>query len=813
MSSIKESSLGLNYGWSYGETGWNSGMDENIVLIGFHANKQIKGVLSTPPMTNVNNGDAYIVGSSPTGTWVGNYAKVAIYDRGSWLFATPSTGVSVYNKANGCWYEYNNGWSLKSEAEESPYIKVKDFDFSTGYTIIDSRQLLFYPTNQTYYQWSGVFPKVVPAGSTPATTGGVGAGAWVDRTDLTLRDEIRETVFQNMKRSYAEAGLNLVDGSFELGGETTGLNDVLLCEADGKAYSWHLNEAKTVATGSAPTNIGTDWIDQSGTTLVSKINLHLLRYSDFNSLSEIQNFITESSMSSVEILFDKPVNLSTNNEHLCTLSDMDYLKVTNLVVSDTTTYTDDFDICRIFDLQNIKHVDIDVIATSTLNDVNGDKQGLCVVRLNGCDVFEIKGSTIGCYQLHELTNVKVIKNHSVNSGTRYPCHLYNGNGVVDIKMKNTGCRRDFFIINGVSGGTIDIDSTDQGNASLVKHYADATYTSPYSSNLKIKFKHRSTGLYNSVRPARWSPILFDTSIDSTATGIVTGSTFKNIEVDYDVVGDKFGSIIAFRKLIDDSTGDVTGRGYTLENITIKGHIELNSASTAYFFNYNGGDNWQATDRVRNVKLADLRISGSAAPVFNPNQLKLAIDTSSPLRLVNVNAVSAVITDITTDYTDYVIAESVLFSTHTTLKADKNNLATLKSSGKVIKATSSNTVQIATVENYRAICGVRINMRAYSGTTDATQIAVGNFNGVIKFASTTPGSWLGAYESKYSQGTAVTPALTLGTNGEVYISLPEWNALQAYVSFEMEIQYNQYSTNAQCSTIRGLVSKRYSILSV
>ena len=109
------------------------------------------------------------------------------------MFATPSTGISVYNKANGCWYEYNNGWSLKSEAEESPYIKVKDFDFSTGYTITDSRQLLYYPTSQTYYQWSGALPKVVAAGSTPATSGGIGAGAWVDRSYDTLRYELGES--------------------------------------------------------------------------------------------------------------------------------------------------------------------------------------------------------------------------------------------------------------------------------------------------------------------------------------------------------------------------------------------------------------------------------------------------------------------------------------------------------------------------------------------------------------------------------------------------------------------------------------------
>jgi len=34
------------------------------------------------------------------------------------------------------------------------------------------------------------FPKVVAAGATPATSGGIGAGAWVDRTDVTLRNEL-----------------------------------------------------------------------------------------------------------------------------------------------------------------------------------------------------------------------------------------------------------------------------------------------------------------------------------------------------------------------------------------------------------------------------------------------------------------------------------------------------------------------------------------------------------------------------------------------------------------------------------------------
>lgn len=50
--------------------------------------------------------------------------------------------------------------------------------------------MIVYPTNQTYYQWNGALPKVVPAGSTPETSGGIGTGAWIDRTKDTLREEI-----------------------------------------------------------------------------------------------------------------------------------------------------------------------------------------------------------------------------------------------------------------------------------------------------------------------------------------------------------------------------------------------------------------------------------------------------------------------------------------------------------------------------------------------------------------------------------------------------------------------------------------------
>lgn len=62
--------------------------------------------------------------------------------------------------------------------------------FAAGYTLTDARQTLLYATDGHDYGWAGTFPKVVAAGATPATSGGIGAGAWVDRTDVTLRSDL-----------------------------------------------------------------------------------------------------------------------------------------------------------------------------------------------------------------------------------------------------------------------------------------------------------------------------------------------------------------------------------------------------------------------------------------------------------------------------------------------------------------------------------------------------------------------------------------------------------------------------------------------
>lgn len=75
---------------------------------------------------------------------------------------------------------------------------------------------------------------------------------------VKLTPQIREA----LRRSYAEAGYNLVSGSFEVGGTLVNANDVLLQERTGKAYS---GSSGTVAAGTNPASGG--FVDRSGELL------------------------------------------------------------------------------------------------------------------------------------------------------------------------------------------------------------------------------------------------------------------------------------------------------------------------------------------------------------------------------------------------------------------------------------------------------------------------------------------------------------------------------------------------------------------
>lgn len=81
---------------------------------------------------------------------------------------------------------------LQFTAEEAirnyGYITMDSFE--DGATLTLPNQTLRYEANGEYYRWDGEFPKTVPSGSTPETSGGIGLGAWVSVGDASLRSAL-----------------------------------------------------------------------------------------------------------------------------------------------------------------------------------------------------------------------------------------------------------------------------------------------------------------------------------------------------------------------------------------------------------------------------------------------------------------------------------------------------------------------------------------------------------------------------------------------------------------------------------------------
>lgn len=62
--------------------------------------------------------------------------------------------------------------------------------FEEGASLTLPNQVLRYKSTGEYYRWDGDYPKTVPAGSTPANSGGVAKGAWVSIGDAALRNAL-----------------------------------------------------------------------------------------------------------------------------------------------------------------------------------------------------------------------------------------------------------------------------------------------------------------------------------------------------------------------------------------------------------------------------------------------------------------------------------------------------------------------------------------------------------------------------------------------------------------------------------------------
>lgn len=129
-----------------------------------------------------------------TGNPLGSAAAKDLYDNAQNLDHLSNDQVNEtwgdrFGKPRMTWYGMEK--SYQEKLATMGWILVDSFQDGANLTRSDEALRWKLPDGDgEYYRWDGVLPKSVPSGSTPASTGGIGEGAWIGVGDATLRNDL-----------------------------------------------------------------------------------------------------------------------------------------------------------------------------------------------------------------------------------------------------------------------------------------------------------------------------------------------------------------------------------------------------------------------------------------------------------------------------------------------------------------------------------------------------------------------------------------------------------------------------------------------
>lgn len=179
----------------------------------------------------------------------------------------PDGDILVKNAVAGdvlyvCQYDFISGKKSNTNTRElwrrslaEAGIDLVTGSFEGGSTVEKVSDAIWHIAGGQCYSWGGTFPKAVPVGSTPSSTGGEGPGAWLSVGDATLRSDLSK-----------ESGAILIDGGsiiefkkefyFAVGGTVTSNRDAVK-HTDGFWYIWGGTYPKTI--GSSTPDTDNNW--------------------------------------------------------------------------------------------------------------------------------------------------------------------------------------------------------------------------------------------------------------------------------------------------------------------------------------------------------------------------------------------------------------------------------------------------------------------------------------------------------------------------------------------------------------------------
>ena len=160
--------------------------------------------------------------------------------------------------------------NIKRLAAEAGYNMV-DGSFAYSGTLSTAGDVLWYEGDGKYYEWTGAFPKVVIVNSTPATSGGIGAGAWADRSTDLLKTDVETnttglaTLISNLNvviKTFESVADMVADATLIVGQKCRTLGYYAVGDGGGNDY--------IIVAAATGTDDGGSYIDLSGSGFQAK---------------------------------------------------------------------------------------------------------------------------------------------------------------------------------------------------------------------------------------------------------------------------------------------------------------------------------------------------------------------------------------------------------------------------------------------------------------------------------------------------------------------------------------------------------------
>lgn len=120
--------------------------NEALVAVDAAVHASVEGAPQNGPPANPVEGQCWIVGSAPTGAWLGKTDSLAAWTSGGWRFIAPVVGMTAWDKLAGHWRHWSGsvwsiGWpvaSLRIGGQQVVGPRQPDVPSPSGGTTIDA---------------------------------------------------------------------------------------------------------------------------------------------------------------------------------------------------------------------------------------------------------------------------------------------------------------------------------------------------------------------------------------------------------------------------------------------------------------------------------------------------------------------------------------------------------------------------------------------------------------------------------------------------------------------------------------------------